>query len=627
MQRFFRGLVTGLLLLVLPAAWAADDFLPPEQAFKVSAQMVAADRIEVLVRIAPRYYAYREPLRFTAQGDTHVTIIAEPPAASGLAQIELSMAVSAGATISDIAIRVISTTLAAHVGAVAVAPTTIALKIGDTQQFQATVRDTDQQVMTLQPTWTVETATNAVVGVIDGSGTFIAQRPGTCTVVALCGGKRGEATVTVAEPPPPAQHSVPVATITVDGNGDDWAGISPLLTDPVGDGGTYGGLDIIAIYMAHDAQRIYFRIDRQSDALAPNEQNNYWLYQRPTATGTHGYAIECFHPANGQREVRLWNTGANPNSEYGAFQRITSNLTHSFNGGIMEIAVPKNLLVLDPSYQLKFYTHHTVNGQWQHNGDINDTVSTVTLGTAPPVTTSLDGMWDVGEPGYIMQIKGSKIALMAHGTFTEGGQAYMYQGLHTGTITFAAVGSNTGTFALDGAEPNIITSQPQNPNQMLKTIVTIHSTGTLALENNTLVLKGTSVEDDGSVFDIDARCTRLPEGPYNGIWAGLEEYTFAIAGTSISCHSQGSFTETDGNSSLQWYYQGRLVGTVNAQGAFQFTGTEVNVTLQPPALVANVGITTTGTMTRVGANISATFHSVESDGDTYDGTATLTPVL
>ena len=68
MQRFFRCLLTGLFFLVLPTAWAADDFLPPEQAFKVSAQMVAVDRIEVLVRIAPGYYAYREPLRFTAQG-------------------------------------------------------------------------------------------------------------------------------------------------------------------------------------------------------------------------------------------------------------------------------------------------------------------------------------------------------------------------------------------------------------------------------------------------------------------------------------------------------------------------------------------------------------------------------
>lgn len=68
MQSFFRHLLASALFLLLPAAWAADDFLPPEQAFQVSAQMVAADRIEVLVRIAPGYYAYREPLRFTAQG-------------------------------------------------------------------------------------------------------------------------------------------------------------------------------------------------------------------------------------------------------------------------------------------------------------------------------------------------------------------------------------------------------------------------------------------------------------------------------------------------------------------------------------------------------------------------------
>ncbi|OPZ80491.1 MAG: hypothetical protein BWY76_03339 [bacterium ADurb.Bin429] len=52
-----------------------------------------------------------------------------------------------------------------------------------------------------------------------------------------------------------------------------------------------------------------------------------------------------------------------------------------------------------------------------------------------------------------------------------------------------------------------------------------------------------------------------------------------------------------------------------------------NVTLQRPAIVSNVGVTTTGTMTRVGANISATAHTVESDGEVYDGTATLTPVL
>jgi len=60
--------LAGLLAATL--AGAADDFLPPEQAFQVTAQMVAADRAEVRVLITPGYYAYREPFKFTAQGAT-----------------------------------------------------------------------------------------------------------------------------------------------------------------------------------------------------------------------------------------------------------------------------------------------------------------------------------------------------------------------------------------------------------------------------------------------------------------------------------------------------------------------------------------------------------------------------
>lgn len=67
-----RWLVCGLLLLcgllMLRLAQAAEDFLPPEQAFQVSARMATPDRVEVLVRIAPNYYLYREPLNFSAQG-------------------------------------------------------------------------------------------------------------------------------------------------------------------------------------------------------------------------------------------------------------------------------------------------------------------------------------------------------------------------------------------------------------------------------------------------------------------------------------------------------------------------------------------------------------------------------
>ena len=64
----------SLILLVLlccalaSPSKAADEFLPPEQAFKVSARLVSASRVEVSLQIAPGYYVYREPFRFSATG-------------------------------------------------------------------------------------------------------------------------------------------------------------------------------------------------------------------------------------------------------------------------------------------------------------------------------------------------------------------------------------------------------------------------------------------------------------------------------------------------------------------------------------------------------------------------------
>jgi len=63
--------IGGALLLCLLAAAplrAAEDFLAPEQAFKVSARLVSAERVEVTLRVAPGYYLYRDPFRFSAVG-------------------------------------------------------------------------------------------------------------------------------------------------------------------------------------------------------------------------------------------------------------------------------------------------------------------------------------------------------------------------------------------------------------------------------------------------------------------------------------------------------------------------------------------------------------------------------
>ena len=63
-----------LLCLCALAAWrpaaAAEEFLEPEKAFAVSARLADAGKAEVLIRIAPGYYLYREPFRFSAEGAT-----------------------------------------------------------------------------------------------------------------------------------------------------------------------------------------------------------------------------------------------------------------------------------------------------------------------------------------------------------------------------------------------------------------------------------------------------------------------------------------------------------------------------------------------------------------------------
>ena len=65
-QRWAGPTGVALALVASCSVLAAEDFLPPEQAFRVSAHRVAPDRAEVLVRIAAGYYVYREPLRFQA---------------------------------------------------------------------------------------------------------------------------------------------------------------------------------------------------------------------------------------------------------------------------------------------------------------------------------------------------------------------------------------------------------------------------------------------------------------------------------------------------------------------------------------------------------------------------------
>ena len=59
-----------LLLAAVQAGRAAQDFLEPEQAFKVSARALDERHVEVTFEVAPGYYLYREQFKFEATGAT-----------------------------------------------------------------------------------------------------------------------------------------------------------------------------------------------------------------------------------------------------------------------------------------------------------------------------------------------------------------------------------------------------------------------------------------------------------------------------------------------------------------------------------------------------------------------------
>jgi thioredoxin:protein disulfide reductase len=63
-------IATALCLLACIPALAADDFLPPDVAFKSTARVLDERTVEVVFQVAPGYYLYREQFRFDATGAT-----------------------------------------------------------------------------------------------------------------------------------------------------------------------------------------------------------------------------------------------------------------------------------------------------------------------------------------------------------------------------------------------------------------------------------------------------------------------------------------------------------------------------------------------------------------------------
>ncbi|MCI5159123.1 MAG: hypothetical protein D3906_11950 [Candidatus Electrothrix sp. AUS1_2] len=79
-----------------------------------------------------------------------------------------------------------------------------------------------------------------------------------CSVVGLAGISN------IAEAALELEFEIPILTITVDGNPDDWTGISPYLSDDAGDSTQGYGTDIESLYLCRDNSYLYWRMDTWS---------------------------------------------------------------------------------------------------------------------------------------------------------------------------------------------------------------------------------------------------------------------------------------------------------------------------------------------------------------------------
>ncbi len=194
------------------------------------------------------------------------------------------------------------TVTAPQVKSVTVAPASASIQVGQTRQFTAVVKDTNDQELDMTPTWSVG---DSAVAEISADGTVTGKAVGTTKIYADFGGQRGEATVTVTAAP--AQQTRIYAAIP-----NEWTKpkLYAWLPDKTELLGSWGGKDMIkddvrgSIGKAHwyyldvpTTQGFYFIINNDSSVslktlnsdLVPAGGGEYdvtdvWMGKKPQVT-------------------------------------------------------------------------------------------------------------------------------------------------------------------------------------------------------------------------------------------------------------------------------------------------------------------------------------------------------
>jgi len=172
---------------------------------------------------------------------------------------------------------------------------------------------------------------------------------------------------TIPIDPTPNQKVYCDGKITIDGANADWDSIGSVMSDVIGDGGSYSGLDVSKLFITNDEDYACLRVDRTGTIVPNGEAYNYWIYFKEATPGGKSFAIEAYHESKNRVYARLWDT--TNASNYNEFDKLIEGIPYNTATTSMEFAWPLQQLSKTSTYKLEFRTHHTINGNWEGDGD------------------------------------------------------------------------------------------------------------------------------------------------------------------------------------------------------------------------------------------------------------------
>ena len=156
--------------------------------------------------------------------------------------------------------------------------------------------------------------------------------------------------------------------VFIDGITDDWAGLTPIHEDPLGDGGS-SGIDFGGIWIAEDEQRLFIRFEVGTDLLL-NEDNNLTLYLDTDSNPATGYPLGIMGAELvwnfGTRDGFFFHSGGWENLLWADIDLIAGP-THS--GPDIELSIARDAVPLgtEPLFltgEFKMLLHDESGGDW-----------------------------------------------------------------------------------------------------------------------------------------------------------------------------------------------------------------------------------------------------------------------